>query len=71
MRLRLRDVRAILFCLISTTVVSVTAFLWAPNRLIGFGLVFSYLVFILTRPRVQRVIARLRDIPSWRGYFRN
>lgn len=71
MQLRSRDVRAILFCVLSATLLAGALLAWLPHPAIDLGLVAAYILYLLSRPRMRRVMARLQDKPSWRGYFRN
>ena len=39
--------------------------------LVTVALAGSYLVWLLTRPRMMRLMRRARGAPDWSGYFRN
>jgi hypothetical protein len=71
MRLRWRDARAILFCVTTVVLLAGLVIEWMPNPVVDAAIVVAYVLFLLSRPRMKRVMARLRDEPSWRGYFRN
>jgi hypothetical protein len=69
--LRRRDVRAIAFCVTTIAAVLVAALIMlklVPAVAVAGG----YTVFILTRPRMIRVIRRLRGDTGWdwSGYYR-
>jgi hypothetical protein len=55
----------------SAAVLGTVAFLATRNVLIDLAIVIAYALFLLSRPRVKRVVARLKDDPSWRAYYRN
>jgi|KBSSwiStaDraftv2_1062776.scaffolds.fasta_scaffold151777_2 hypothetical protein len=69
--MRARDVRAIAFCSITTVLVLALSWLLLGSPLVSLALTGAYAVWLLTRPRMQRVIGRLRGEPDWSGYFSN
>lgn len=69
--MRARDARALLFCATSTALLLVVTYLVLRSTLIAGGLTAAYLVLLLTRPRMRRVLRRLRGEPDWSGYFKN
>lgn len=69
--MRARDVRAIAFCAVSAFGLFVAAFLILDSYLVALALTGAWLTFVLTRPRMQRVIRRMRGEPDWGGYFRD
>jgi len=70
-RMRPRDLRAIVFCVVTTLALLTVAYLLSRNYLLSLGLTAAYDAFILTRPRMQRVFRRLRGDPDWSGYYKN
>jgi hypothetical protein len=69
--MRARDVRAIAFCAASAIGLLLAALLILDSYLVAVAMTGAWLAFILTRPRMQRVIRRMRGEPDWGGYFRN
>ncbi|WP_374469500.1 hypothetical protein [Phenylobacterium sp.] len=69
--MRPRDVRAILFCAVTTLLLFVVSALIFHNWLVTLGLTGAWAAFVLTRPRMLRVMRRMRGEPDWSGYFRN
>ncbi|MGA0606452.1 hypothetical protein ACO2Q0_10670 [Phenylobacterium sp. VNQ135] len=69
--MRARDVRAILFCAVTTLILLIGSYVLLQSALISLALAAGWLAWLLTRPRMQRVIRRLRGEPDWNGYFRN
>ncbi|MCR5874449.1 hypothetical protein LRS10_09875 [Phenylobacterium sp. J426] len=69
--MRARDVRALAFCAVTTLLLLAGSYLVFQSALISLALGGAWLAFVLTRPRLQRVIRRLRGEPDWNGYFRN
>ena len=67
--MRARDVRAIAFCSVTTVVLLAGAFLASGSYVVSLALAAAYAAWLLTRPRMQRVISRLRGDPDWSGYF--
>ena len=67
--MRARDVRAIAFCSVTTVVLLAGTLLILNNYVVSLALTAAYAAFLLTRPRMQRVISRLRGDPDWSGYF--
>ena len=58
--MRLRDIRAIAFCVVSTAVVGAGGLLVMPDWVMAAALTLAYAVFVATRPRMLRVYRRLR-----------
>jgi hypothetical protein len=69
--MRARDVRAIAFCALSAFGLFIAALLILDSYLIAVAVTGAWLAFALTRPRMLRVIRRMRGEPDWGGYFRN
>lgn len=69
--MRARDLRAIVFCVATTVVLLVVVYLLTRSYLATLALVAGYDVWLLTRPRMLRVLRRLRGAPDWSGYFKN
>jgi len=69
--MRARDVRAIVFWAASTAALLVAALLLSRSLLVAAGLAVAWSAFVLTRPRMRRVMRRLRGEPDWSGYFDN
>ena len=70
-RMRGRDVRAILFCLLTAIALFVVAYLLSRSYLASVALTGGYVAWLLTRPRMQRVMRRLNGAPDWSGYYRD
>ncbi len=68
MRLRRRDVRAITFCAVTTVLMAVLVFMATRNSWVAVAATIAYALFLLSRPRVRRVVGRLQDRPTWEGY---
>jgi hypothetical protein len=58
--MRLRDVRAITFCVVSTAAVAAVGFWLLPNWVMAVFLALAYGIFVGTRPRMLRTYRRLR-----------
>lgn len=69
--MRAKDVRAIVFAVASTCLVVALSYALLQIYLVTLALTFSYLSWLLTRPRMMRVIRRARGEPDWGDYFRN
>lgn len=69
--MRARDVRALLFCFTSTALVLIVAYVVLHILLAAIGLAIAYLAVVMTRPRMIRVMRRVRGEPDWSGYFKN
>jgi hypothetical protein len=69
--MRARDIRAIGFCVITTTALFAVSLLLLHSYLAALGLTAAYAAWILTRPRMTRLLHRLRGDPDWSGYFDN
>lgn len=69
--MRSRDVRAIVFCVVSAAAVFVISYLLFHELIVSGMLLAAYLIFILTRPRMRRVRSRLRGDPDWSHYIQD
>lgn len=69
--MRARDIQALVFAGVSTCVVMVLSYAMLQAFLVTVALTGSYLVWLLTRPRMMRLLRRARGEPDWSGYFRN
>jgi hypothetical protein len=69
--MRARDVRAIAFCVATTLAMFVLVLLFSRNYIAAVAATIGWAAFVLTRPRMQRVIRRLQGKPDWSGYFKN
>ncbi len=69
--MRARDVRAVVFCIVTATALMVLSYLALKMSLVTLALTGGYLAWLLTRPRMTRVMRRLRGGPDWSGYFKN
>lgn len=69
--MRPRDVRAILFCAATSVAVFLICLIAIGDYLISLVVLAAYLAWILTRPRMVRVMRRLRGEPDWSNYFRD
>lgn len=69
--MRARDVRAIVFCAVTTALLFAGAMVLLHNYLVALALTAAYGAWLLTRPRMIRVFRRLRGDPDWSGYFDN
>ena len=69
--MRARDIRAITFCVVTTLAVFAVVLVLSRNYFAALAATAAWAVFVLTRPRMQRVIRRLRGETDWSGYFRN
>jgi hypothetical protein len=69
--MRARDIRAIAFCAITSLLLLVVSYLAFRSVFGSVALVGAYAAWLLTRPRMLRVIRRLRGDPDWSGYFKN
>lgn len=68
--IRPRDLRAILFCALTSVAVVLVSYLALKSVIVTAALVAAWLCWLLTRPRMRRVIRRLRGEPSgWSGYY--
>lgn len=69
--MRRRDVQAIVFCVLSTLALFAVLYLVTGSYFGSLALVAAYDAWLLTRPRMQRVIRRLRGAPDWSGYYKD
>ena len=67
--MRARDARAIAFCIVTTLLLLAVSWVLLHNYIVSLALTGGYAAWLLTRPRMQRVISRLRGDPDWSGYF--
>ena len=69
--MRARDVRAIAFCVVTVALLFAALMVLLHIYLVALALTGAYAVWLLTRPRMVRVIRRLRGDPDWSGYYDN
>jgi hypothetical protein len=69
--MRARDVRAIAFCVVTTTLLALVVYLFSGDLFVTAAATGAYLLWILTRPRMIRVIQRARGAPDWSNYFKD
>jgi len=69
--MRARDVRAIAFCVATTALLLIALLFFLHRVVVAAGLTVAYAAFLLTRPRMIRVMRRLNGEPDWSGYFDN
>lgn len=69
--MRPRDARAIAFCATTTLLLLLGSALLLHSLLISLALTGAWAALVLTRPRMIRVMRRLRGEPDWSGYFKN
>lgn len=69
--MRARDARAISFCVATTLVLMAATYVLSRSVIATAALAGAWLAFVLTRPRMQRVIRRLRGDVDWSGYYRD
>lgn len=69
--MRARDVRAILFCAGATLALLIVSYLAFRNPLASLALAAALAAWLVTRPRMQRVMRRMRGEADWSGYFKN
>jgi hypothetical protein len=69
--MRARDVRAIAFCVGTTVLLVVAAYLYLWDYLKTLLIGGAWAAFVCTRPRMLRVFRRLRGEPDWSGYYKN
>lgn len=69
--MRARDVRAMLFCIITTIVLFGGTLVLLHELVVSLALAAAWDAWLLTRPRMRRVFRRLRGEPDWSGYFDN
>jgi len=67
--MRARDVRAIAFCVVSTLALAVVTHVLFESEIITLALTAAYSIWLITRPRMQRIFRRIRGGPDWSGYF--
>ena len=69
--MRARDIRAIVFCVCATSLVLAVSYLAFRNYFASLVLGVVFGAWLLTRPRMKRLIRRLRGDTDWSGYFKN
>ena len=69
--MRARDVRAIAFCSATTVILAAGTLVLTHSAIAALALTIAWDAWLLTRPRMQRVLRRLRGEPDWSGYFDN
>jgi hypothetical protein len=69
--MRARDLRAIVFCVGTTLALFFVSYLLFQSVIASLALAGAAAAWLVTRPRMQRVMRRLRGDPDWSGYFRN
>lgn len=71
-RMRLRDVRAIIFLFATSLALFGMSYLGTHNLIVGSALTAAYDVWLLTRPRMRRVIRRLRgETVDFTSYYQD
>ena len=70
-RIRARDIRAIAFCTATIPAVFALVYFGTQSWLPAAGVAAAYAAWLLTRPRMIRVMRRLRGdtILEWGGYY--
>ena len=72
LRMRSRDVRAIIFLLVTSAVVFGMSWLATHNLIAASALTGAYATWLLTRPRMRRVIRRLRgETVDFNSYYQD
>ena len=70
--MRPRDVRAIIFCLASSAALFGMSWLGTHSLIAASALTAAYVVWLLTRPRMVRVLRRLRgETVDFNSYFQD
>ncbi len=69
--MRARDVRAVAFFGSTTVALLGGSLLLAHNFVVSLGLTIAWDAWLLSRPRMIRVMRRLRGEPDWSAYFDN
>jgi hypothetical protein len=70
LRLRGRDLRAIAFVSLSSLLLLAAAYLLTRSVIVSSALTSAWLAFALTRPRMRRVMRRLRgETDGWSSYY--
>ena len=71
-RMRGRDVRAIAFVALTSLFLLVSAYAASRSVIGASALTAAWLAFALTRPRMRRVMRRLRgEDDGWTGYYQD
>ena len=66
--MRARDVRAILFCALTSLGLALLAYAVLKSVIVAAALTAAWLAWLLTRPRMRRVMRRLRGEPVDDGW---
>jgi hypothetical protein len=70
LRLRARDIRALVFVGASSLALLVGTYFALRSVIVAAALTAAWLAWVLTRPRLRRVIKRLRgESDGWTGYY--
>lgn len=69
--MRRRDLRAIIFCVVTTLALAIISYALFRGFFVTLALVTGYVIWLLTRPRMVRLMRRARGEPDWGGYFKN
>ena len=71
--MRPRDIRAITFCAVTISGFLVVAVVLFGSGWTAFAITGAYAAWLLTRPRMIRVMRRLRgqEVSSWGAYYRD
>ena len=69
--MRPRDARAILFVVTTSLVVLVLSLVLLRSYLGSVAILGAWLAIVMTRPRMLRVMRRLRGEPDWSGYYKD
>ena len=71
-RMRSRDVRAIVFCLATSLLLFGLSYLATHRVIAASALTAAYAVWLLTRPRMRRVLRRLRgETVDFTSYYQD
>lgn len=72
MRMRSRDVRAIAFCFVTTLAILGICYVATQSLIASSALTAAYDVWLLTRPRMRRVLRRLRgETVDFTSYYQD
>ncbi|RAK50935.1 hypothetical protein [Phenylobacterium deserti] len=69
--MRPRDARAILFVVTTSLLVLILSLVLLRNYLASLAILGAWLAIVMTRPRMLRVMRRLRGEPDWSGYYKD
>ncbi len=71
-RMRARDVRALVFVGATSLMLLALTYLLSKSVIASSALTGAWLAFALTRPRMRRVMRRLRgEDDGWTGYYQD